>query len=125
MIVKETDEAFIRSVASHKKVWKYVSLSDEVKDYDLPNGVYYTLVKDGVKAGFMAFLQEDTCISAHIAVLPEYRGKWLISDIKQAFLEIGSCKARISLNNLKAYALAVKCGMRLIDKTEIYYELEI
>jgi GNAT superfamily N-acetyltransferase len=113
VIVRETDEPFIRAVTAHKDVWRYVSGIEDYRPYDLPEGVYYTLLHDGVKAGFMVFRPEDDGVQAHIAVLPEHHGKW----IEQAALEAirdhgGKVKAKAKFH--RVYALAYRIGFRKV-----------
>ena len=124
MILRETDEPFIREVTKHPEVWQYVSGIKDYRDYDLPDGVYYTLIKDSFKAGFMAFLPEDNGTSVHIAVLPEHRGKWLESSIKDALTDHGG-KLFAKVRHHRVYALAYRVGFRPIGKDADYTYMEL
>lgn len=111
MIVRETDEAFIREVSLHPSIWRHVSNTETPQDFELPDGIYYTLVNHGIKAGFMVFLPEDGFTSVHIAVLPKHRGRWIVDDARQAIKEVGG-KLKVRVRHMKAYALAYRCGFR-------------
>ena len=111
MIVRERDDALIRAVTAHKGVWRWIALTDEVIDYIIPDGVWYSLMDDGHKVGFLAFLPEDGFTSVHIGVLPEHRGKWIIGAVLAAIDEQeGRLKVRV--RNQRAYALADRVGFR-------------
>lgn len=124
MILRETDEPFIRQVAAHPAVWKYVSGIDDLRDYDLPDGVYYTLLNDGIKAGFMAFLPEDVGVSVHIAILPEHRGAWLEPTVKAVLADHGG-KIIAKVRHHRVYALAYRVGFRTIGKDAEYTYMEL
>ena len=125
MIVRERDEALIRSVTAHKAVWRGISGQDEPMDFIVPDGEWYSLVRDGSKVGFIAILQEDGFKSAHIGVLPEHRGKWVIDDFRKVLEQtVGVIKARVRHN--KAYAMAVRVGFRRTgDDAEGWIDMEL
>ena len=124
MIIRETDEPFIRQVTAHPDVWKYVSGIEDYRDYEIPDGVYYTLLNDGVKAGFMAFLPEDGAASVHIAVLPEHRGAWLEPTDKTALTDHGG-KLIAKVRHRRVYALAYRVGFRQVGKDAKYTYMEL
>ncbi len=113
MIVRETDEQFIRAVAAHKDVWRYVSGIEDYRPYDLPEGVYYTLLHDGVKAGFIVFRPDGDAFQAHIAVLPEHRGKWVEQALRDAIHDHGG-KVKAKVRHQRVYALAFRAGFRTV-----------
>jgi GNAT superfamily N-acetyltransferase len=113
VIVRETDEAFIRLVTEHSDVWRYVSGIEDYRPYGLPDGVYYTLVKDGQKAGFIVFTPYGDAFQAHIAVLPEHRGKWVESDLRDAIYDHGG-KVVAKVRHQRVYALAYRVGFRKV-----------
>ena len=113
MIIRETDEPFIRAVSAHPAVWRYVSGIEEHRPYELPEGVYYTLIHDSHKAGFMAFLPEPDGFSVHIAVLPEHRGKWIESAAMAAICDHGG-KLKVKARHHRVYALAYRIGFRKV-----------
>ena len=124
MIIREIDEPFIRLVTAHPSVWKYVSGIDDYRDYELPEGVYYTLINDSVKAGFMAFLPEENGTSVHIAILPEHRGAWLESAVKAALADHGG-KLIAKVRHHRVYALAVRVGFKTVGKDVDYTYMEL
>lgn len=111
MIVRERDEALIRAVTAHNEVWRGIAGDVPQFDYAVPEGVWYSLVSDGEKVGFLAFLPEDGFTSVHIGVLPEHRGKWVYDDVRQALKEQGG-KLKVRVRHQKAYAMAYRVGFR-------------
>ena len=111
MIVRERDEALIRSVTAHKAVWRWIALTDEVIEYIIPDGVWYSLMDDGHKVGFLGFLPEDGFTSAHIGVLPEHRGAWVEFAVRTALAE-QTGKIKVRVRHHRTYALAYRVGFR-------------
>lgn len=124
MILRETDEPFIREVTAHPDVWIYVSGIKDYREYDLPIGIYYTLFHDGVKAGFMAFLPETIGTSVHIAVLPNHRGNWAEPFIKEALIDHGG-KLIAKVRHHHVYALAYRVGFRTVNINADYTHMEL
>lgn len=111
MIVKERDEALIRSVATHPGVWRWMAGTDEYRGFVIPEGDWYSLVRDGAKVGFLAFLPEDGFTSVHIGVLPDHRGPWVESAVKAALAEQGG-RLKVRVRHHRTYALAYRVGFR-------------
>ena len=125
MIVRERDEALIRSVTTHKGVWRGISGQDEPMDFIVPDGVWYSLVRHSTKVGFLAFLPEDGFTSVHIGVLPEYRGEWVEFAVRTALAEqTGRIKVRV--RHQRAYALAYRVGFRRTgDDADGWIDMEL
>lgn len=101
----------IRSVTTHKGVWKWVAGTEEYRGFVIPDGDWFSLVRDGAKVGFIAVLPEDGFKSIHIAVLPEHRGAWVVDAVHKVLEQVeGKVKARV--RHRRAYALAVRAGFR-------------
>lgn len=111
MIVKERDEAMIRAVTTHAGVWPFMAGMDEHYEFEVPDGDWYSLVRDGAKVGFLAFLPEDGFRSVHIGVLPDHRGPWVEGAVKAALGEQGG-KLKVRVRHHRTYALAYRVGFR-------------
>lgn len=105
------DEHFIRYVTLHPGVWPYVADPDTSPNIEIPSGRYFILKRNGIKSGYVMFLQEEGFISAHIAVLPEHRGKWLIGAVRACLEQVGG-KIKARVRHRRVYALAVRVGFR-------------
>lgn len=111
--LEKFDESFFEMLDGHEEVL----IAEE--------GIYYTILCDGVKAGIVGYIPAQTPKSAgfaQIVISPNFRGKGIVAAAENLLAEKHSLQvlfATIKKDNLASIIAHQKIGFKMIDEKEL------